>query len=181
MQVHELACRSMSLYAVPWDYMSCMQFHELVCSFFFCLSSSQEFRSACCFRHELSVCLYGTKLSRALILFICGSYLQKLTCWSLKTGLGSSHKDLALYFFLWPCKNQKGMKNKTGWSDYRLVCILRNVDMPPLLFHHTQVSLDNVHIFMIWWTCWQTTNPSTNKPALWAKSFQDQLSGPYWL
>ena len=176
MQFPELTWSFMSLHAVSW---ACLQFLFL---------SEQLTRISKCLLSPtwaegviLSVCLYGTKLSRALILFICGSYLQKLTCWSLKTGLGSSHKDLALYFFLWPCKNQKGMKNKTEWSDYRLVCILRNVDIPPLLFHHTQVSLDNVHIFMIWWTCWQTTNPSTNKPALWAKSFQDQLSGPYWL
>ncbi len=34
----------MSLHEVPW---ACMQFHEIVCSSFLCLSSSQEFRSAC--------------------------------------------------------------------------------------------------------------------------------------
>ena len=35
---------SMSFHAGPW---ACMQFHELKCSSFLCLSSSQEFRSAC--------------------------------------------------------------------------------------------------------------------------------------
>ena len=34
----------MSLHEVPW---ACMQFHEFECSSFLCLSSSQEFRSAC--------------------------------------------------------------------------------------------------------------------------------------
>ena len=43
MVFHKLACRSMSLHAVPWDY---MKFHELGFSSFLCLSSSQEFRSA---------------------------------------------------------------------------------------------------------------------------------------
>ena len=37
------ACRSMSLPAVTY---ACLQVHELACSFFLCLSSSQEFRSA---------------------------------------------------------------------------------------------------------------------------------------
>ena len=41
---HELTSSSMSLHAVSW---ACMQFHELVCSSFLCLSSSQEFSSAC--------------------------------------------------------------------------------------------------------------------------------------
>ena len=44
MQLHEHACCSLSLHEVP---RACMQFHEPVCSFFLCLSSSQEFRSAC--------------------------------------------------------------------------------------------------------------------------------------
>ena len=44
MQLHELACSSLSLHSVPWTF---MKFHELVCSSFLCLSSSQEFRSAC--------------------------------------------------------------------------------------------------------------------------------------
>ena len=35
-----------------------------------------------------------------------------------------------------------------GWSDYKLVCILRNVDMSPLLFPHKLVSLENVNIKM---------------------------------
>ena len=30
-----------------------------------------------------------------------------------------------------------------GWSDYRLVCILRNVDMSLLLSPHTMESLEN--------------------------------------
>ena len=57
MQLHKLSCRSMSLHAVPWAYMkfmslhevpwAYMKFHELVCSSFLCLSSSQEFWSAC--------------------------------------------------------------------------------------------------------------------------------------
>ena len=46
MKYHELACSTVSLHAVPW---ACMQFHELPCSSFLCLSSSQEFRSACLF------------------------------------------------------------------------------------------------------------------------------------
>ena len=45
MQFPELSWSSMSLHEVPW---ACMQFHELVCCSFLCLSSSQEFRSACC-------------------------------------------------------------------------------------------------------------------------------------
>ena len=44
MQVRKLSCSSLSLHEVPW---ACMQFHELVRSSFFCLSSSQEFCSAC--------------------------------------------------------------------------------------------------------------------------------------
>ena len=88
-----------------------------------------------------------------LLLIYVGSdfifWVKKLTCCSLKTGLVSSHKDLALYFFLWPCKNQKGLKNKMGWSDYKLVCILRNVDMSPLLFPHKLVSLENVNIKIV--------------------------------
>ena len=44
MQFHEIAGISMSLHAVA---RAVMQFHELVCSSFLCLSSSQEFRSAC--------------------------------------------------------------------------------------------------------------------------------------
>ena len=44
MQFPELTWSSMSLHAVSW---ACIQFHELVCSSFLCLSSSQEFRSAC--------------------------------------------------------------------------------------------------------------------------------------
>ena len=43
-QFYELTWRSLSLDAVSW---ACMQFHELVCSSYHCLSSSQEFRSAC--------------------------------------------------------------------------------------------------------------------------------------
>ena len=43
-QVHELACRPMSLHAVT---KACMKFHGLVCSSFLCLSSSREFGSAC--------------------------------------------------------------------------------------------------------------------------------------
>ena len=58
MQLHELACSSLSLHAVPWTWSSmslhevpwaCMQFQQLPCSSFLCLSSSQEFRSACLF------------------------------------------------------------------------------------------------------------------------------------
>ena len=66
MLLQKLACSYISLNAIPWTYMkfheltrsslslqavsracNCMQFHELVCSSFLCLSSSQEFRSAC--------------------------------------------------------------------------------------------------------------------------------------
>ena len=64
MQLHELACSSLSFHAVSWTFMkfneltwACMQFpelswssmslHELVCSSFLCLSSSQESCSAC--------------------------------------------------------------------------------------------------------------------------------------
>ncbi len=47
MQVYELACSSLSLHEVPW---TCIQFHDLLCSSFLCLSSSQEFRSACSFK-----------------------------------------------------------------------------------------------------------------------------------
>ena len=39
-----LPCSFLNLYEVPC---ACMQFHELVHSFFICLSSSQEFCSAC--------------------------------------------------------------------------------------------------------------------------------------
>ena len=48
MQLHNLAFSYVSLHAVPW---ACMQFHELVCSSFLRLSSSQEFCSACLRRH----------------------------------------------------------------------------------------------------------------------------------
>ena len=44
----EFACSYISLQAGPW---ACMQFHELVCSSFLCLSSSQELRSAC-YNHQ---------------------------------------------------------------------------------------------------------------------------------
>ena len=44
MQLHKLACSYISLHAVPWAW---IQFYELVCNSFLCLSSSQEFRSAC--------------------------------------------------------------------------------------------------------------------------------------
>ena len=64
MQICELKCSHISLHAVTKAFMqlcklafsfislhavslTCMQFHELVCSSFLCLSSSQEFRSAC--------------------------------------------------------------------------------------------------------------------------------------
>ena len=46
----ELSWSSMSLHEVP---LTCMQFHELVFSSFLCLSSSQEFRSACLPYHSV--------------------------------------------------------------------------------------------------------------------------------
>ena len=69
MKFHELACSYISLQAVPWTWdprllmvsqgskalhelavpWAYMQFYELVCSSFLCLSSSQEFHSACSF------------------------------------------------------------------------------------------------------------------------------------
>ena len=44
MQLHKLTCSYISLRADTW---ACMQLHELACSSFLRLSSSQEFRSAC--------------------------------------------------------------------------------------------------------------------------------------
>ena len=44
MQFPELALQFPELHEVRWAY---MKLHELVCSSFLCLSSSQEFRSAC--------------------------------------------------------------------------------------------------------------------------------------
>ena len=44
MKFHELTWSSMGLHAVSWAF---MQFHELEYSSFLCLSSSQEFCSAC--------------------------------------------------------------------------------------------------------------------------------------
>ena len=44
MQFPKLTWSSMSLQVVWW---ACRQFHKPVCSSFLCLSSSQEFRSAC--------------------------------------------------------------------------------------------------------------------------------------
>ena len=55
-QFPELTWSSMSLYEVPW---ACMQFHELVCSSFLCLSSSQEFRSACLSPPTLKVTVFS--------------------------------------------------------------------------------------------------------------------------
>ena len=52
MQLHDLACSSLSLHAVPWSFMN---FNELTCSSFLCLSSSQEFCSACYFNPSLSI------------------------------------------------------------------------------------------------------------------------------
>ena len=94
MQVHELACGSlslhcsMSLHEVPWV---CMQFHELVCSYFLCLSSSQEFRSACLFSaknrgsfhktHTTASTTCHTSLSLAAFTCCCGE-LIKLSCCS---------------------------------------------------------------------------------------------------
>ena len=56
MQSHELACSYLCLHAVT---QACMQDHELVCSSFPCLSSSQEFRSPC-FKMTIS---YGQQVA----------------------------------------------------------------------------------------------------------------------
>ena len=93
MELHKLPCRSMSLYAVPWAYMKFhelawssmswhevpwagMQFHELVCSSFLCLSSSQEFCSAC---YEWVATVWGQSLCSEWVVCIpkpCSHQLQ---------------------------------------------------------------------------------------------------------
>ena len=80
MELHELACSFLSLHELLWAYMkfhelACsfislhvhLQFYELVCSSFLCLSSSQEFRSACWMTEHLK-CLWGSVTSRNITL-----------------------------------------------------------------------------------------------------------------
>ena len=56
MQFLDLTWSSMTLHEVLWI---CVQFHELVFSSFLRLSSSQEFRSACCSDVVLQFCSYA--------------------------------------------------------------------------------------------------------------------------
>ena len=76
MQLHKLACSYISLHAVTWG---CMQFHELVCSSYLCLSSSQEFRSACSNKQ--------TFLSQILALKNCKRSVMRDALGGLMTGL----------------------------------------------------------------------------------------------
>ena len=51
-----------------------MQFHELECSSFLCLSSSQEFGSACCLRNEDS---FLKPFSELFTYVVDGQYLTE--------------------------------------------------------------------------------------------------------
>ena len=104
-------------------------------------------------------------------------FVQKRQTWcSLMLGLMNRHLVLVQNYLLCSCKNQKRRMNMMGWSDYRLVCILRNGDMSLLLSPHTMESLENkCDIFV------HNSNLMNFKPDLWdwVKSLQDQLRGPY--
>ena len=90
---------SMSLHASQWAY---IQFHELVCSSFLCLSSSQEFFSACFVKRGNSFLTYlagrGNSFQRGFnsyVIFIstsCGSrywgHRVKSCVWCLCRGGG---------------------------------------------------------------------------------------------
>ena len=82
------------------------------------------------------------------------SVVSNLTCCSLMTNLRNKNFELALYGLLWPCKNQKRRKNKMGWSDCRLVCILMNLYMSLPPFHHAVVFLVNIKCTTYWQLSW---------------------------
>ena len=83
MQLHKLACRFMSLHAVPWNY---MKYHELACSSLLCLSSSQEFRSACLFNiidHLLGTIFMSEFLLLSLLSWIPRARVYSAICSSM--------------------------------------------------------------------------------------------------
>ena len=121
MQVHEFACSSLSLNEVP---LACMQFHELVRTFFLCLSSSQEFRSAC---------------STSLLDVRPLSFLQLLK--SDKTPHSIVPKDPIILLYLYRTNNSLGKggllrKWKGLWVQFVMVCVLSDINC----------------VILLWWT-----------------------------
>ena len=102
MQLDTLACSYISFHAhaVLWAYMKfheliwifiSLQFHELVCNFYLCLSSSQEFRSACYIDSLLMTPshLYGTVTEARGLVSIRFPYKLSASC--LLRGRSWSH------------------------------------------------------------------------------------------
>ena len=123
MQVHEFACSSLSLNEVP---LACMQFHELVRTFFLCLSSSQEFRSAC------STSLLDAACKTTFILAV-------IKVWQTPHSIVPQHPIILLYLYRTNNSSRKGgllRKWKGLWVQFVMVCVLSDINC----------------VILLWWT-----------------------------
>ena len=115
-----------SLYAISW---ADMQFHELACSSFLCLSSSQEFRSACSCRLPLNefgillkskcnvICSVVVRLHSQFIPFYFNNPRGSVPCINRERGILQCLQDCYVFFYIINYEVLKSISDMLIWLN----------------------------------------------------------------